>query len=211
MIDIKTDIFVTGTDTDIGKTYCSGVLANELKYEYWKPIQTGVTKEEDFDSCYIRKTHNIRTHSESYCFSAPLSPHIAANLENQTIDINNIKRPDTKNNLIIEGAGGVLVPINEQILMIDLIKHFNIPVIIVAADKLGTINHTLMTIEMLRKYQIEIIGVIMNFYQNEQNAISIEKYGRVKIVHRIPIKPLKSSNIILELLSYSNQHLVRSV
>ncbi len=178
-------IFVTGTDTNIGKTIISSWLCLKAGYQYFKPIQTGSI--EGTDSDFVRLIAKIKTHQESYIYQAPLSPHLAAKQENQEINIENIKLPAV-DNLIIEGAGGVLVPINHEFLMIDLIEKFKLPVIIVSPSKLGTINHTLLTIKALNLRKIEILGVIMNNVADNDNGNieAIEFYGQVKILSSFP-------------------------
>lgn len=176
-------VFITGTDTEVGKTFISSWLCLQTGYSYFKPIQTG--SEVDSDKEVVSDLTGVKTYPESYLFKKPLSPHLAASLESEEIDIDNIKLPDTEN-LIVEGAGGVLVPINKNILMVDLMRSLKLPVIIVARSTLGTINHTLMTIEVLRSRGIEILGVILNGPENLDNARSIEFYGRVSILANFP-------------------------
>jgi dethiobiotin synthetase len=178
-------IFITGTDTNIGKTVISSWLCLKSGYQYFKPIQTGAI--ELLDSDFGKKIAKVTTHKESYIYQAPLSPHLAAKLENQEINIKNIKLPKI-DNLIIEGAGGVLVPINRKFLMIDLIKQLKVPVIIVSPSRLGTINHTLLTIKALNLRKIEILGVIMNGASelDKGNIASIESYGKVKVLSSFP-------------------------
>ena len=135
---IKTDIFVTGTDTNVGKTVVSAILAHHLKMDYWKIIQSGTINE--IDSDFI-KNFNINCHDEIYKLKAPLSPHIASKMENITINFNRIIRPNTNNKLIIEGSGGILVPINSNKYIIDIVKKLNIPIIIVSSTpRLPKIN-----------------------------------------------------------------------
>jgi dethiobiotin synthetase len=178
-------IFVTGTDTNIGKTIISSWLCLKGGYQYFKPIQTG--SEEGTDSNFVKKIAKVQVYKESYIYQAPISPHLAARQEDQEINIKNIKLP-IADNLIIEGAGGVLVPINSKFLMIDLIKQLKIPVIIVSPARLGTINHTLLTIKALNLRKIEILGVIMNGFSelDKGNIEAIEFYGKVKVLSSFP-------------------------
>jgi dethiobiotin synthase len=185
--------FITGTDTEIGKTLIASWLCLQAEYKYFKPIQTG--SEVDSDTEFVCEISGVQTYPESYLFKKPLSPHLAASLESSKIDINNIILPDTEN-LIVEGAGGALVPINEKILMVDLIKHLGLPAIIVARSTLGTINHTLMTIEALRSRGVEICGVILNGPENVENARSIELYGKVKILANFPKLDLVNREVL---------------
>jgi dethiobiotin synthetase len=176
--------FITGTDTDIGKTLISCWLTMHSNFGYFKPIQTGI--EQDSDCGVIQKYSSAKIYPEIYRYKAPLSPHLAASLENQEIDLNKISLPEAEN-LIIEGAGGVLVPINKKYYMIDLIKKLNIPAIIVARSALGTINHSLLTIEALRARNIPIAGVILNGEIDEDNKKAIEFYGKINVLAQFPL------------------------
>lgn len=174
-------IFITGTDTGVGKTIVSSWLCLHTKYGYFKPIQTGRI----LDSHTVRKIAGISLYKEVFVYGAPLSPHLAASLENCSIDIDKIQLPKA-DNLIIEGTGGILVPINKTQLMVDLIKKVAVPIILVARSTLGTINHTLLTLEALRAREIPILGVILNGPPNADNLKAIEFYGGVKVLASIP-------------------------
>ena len=186
-------LFVTGTDTGVGKTLVSAVLLAGLEGAYWKPIQTGSV--EGTDSQWIRAVTGLdknRFLPEAYLFAPPVSPHLAARMEEKPISIDSINVPDVRaDHLIIEGAGGVMVPLDEKFFMVDLIKKIGAPVIVVASSRLGTINHTLLTLEQLKRKGIEIFGVVMNGPPWPENSRAIEFYGRVKIVAEIsPMKPV---------------------
>ena len=179
--------FITGTDTSVGKTLFCSILMDKFLYDYWKPIQTG--NKNDNDTIYIKKICKIpsnRFYKPAFSFRKSLSPHQAAKYENVSINLNNIKKPITNNPLIIEGIGGILVPLNNKNLIIDLIKKLKFPVIIVTRSTLGTINHTLMTIKILRQNKIKIYGVVLNGVMNKKNAQSIEHFGKVKVLAQIP-------------------------
>ncbi|WPY00736.1 ATP-dependent dethiobiotin synthetase BioD [Candidatus Trichorickettsia mobilis] len=176
-------IFLTGTDTNVGKTIIASWLCMHSRYNYWKPIQTGSIISRD--TKVIQKLTSATIIKEAYLYRRPLSPHLAASLENEVININNIIVP-SNNNLIIEGAGGVLVPLNQKLLMIDLIKSLKVPVILVTRSGLGTINHTLLTIEVLRHRLIPILGVIVNGHENIENNKAIEYYGQIEILASFP-------------------------
>ena len=176
-------IFITGTDTNVGKTLISSWIALHTGFSYFKPIQTGTR--EGSDSFEVKKLSHTKTYPESYAYKEPLSPHLAAKLENDTIDIEKIVLPAVSH-LIIEGAGGVLVPINDNYLMVDLIKKLGVPVVLVARTTLGTINHTLLSLEILRSRNIPVLGVIMNGQQNTANSDSIEVYGCISILAEFP-------------------------
>lgn len=177
--------FVTGTDTGVGKTIVSTVLAVGEQAHYWKPVQTGSEggTDTEFVSQWIGQT---RTWPESYIFSEPLSPHLAAgDIEidlNQCIhDFQQIKNP-----CIVEGAGGVLVPLNSKYLMIDLIKTLDLPVVVVTSTRLGTINHTLLTLEALRRRELKVIGVVTVGVPRPEVQQSLIAFGPARILGHVP-------------------------
>lgn len=181
-------IFVTGTDTNVGKTFVSAVLLKLTGGSYWKPIQSGSI--EGTDREFVQRVtvmSDEHFEKEVYCLREPLSPHAAAALENVTINLESIKIPQSTKQapLIIEGAGGVLVPINDTALMIDLMAQFNAPTIVVARSTLGTINHTLLTLQALHSRQIPVLGVVMNGPPNDGNRKAIEHYGQVPVLAEI--------------------------
>ena len=166
-------------------------LKNTKDVCYWKPIQTGI--EEDNDTETVRTLARLSKREifdRGFRLEKPLSPHLSAKLANVEITVDKIlsffERADKKRFFIVEGAGGILVPLNESQLMIDLIKALKLPVIIVARSGLGTINHTCLTIETLRNRSLEIFGVIMNGMPNAENKAAIEHYGKVKVLAEIP-------------------------
>ncbi|MFZ1990423.1 MAG: dethiobiotin synthase [Alphaproteobacteria bacterium] len=189
--------FVTGTDTNAGKTVVSAYLMQALDGDYWKPVQSGFDGETDTEA--VRRLTGLpseRFHRSAYELRAPLSPHESARRDGISISLDAFKLPRTPRPLIVEGAGGVLVPLNGDALMIDLIKRLALPVILVARSTLGTINHTLLSLEALRTRRVEIAGVIMNGAPNEANRIAIETYGRVHVLAEMPIlAPLNTETI----------------
>lgn len=176
-------LFVTGTDTHVGKTVVCSWLCLQTGYDYFKPIQTGIAQERD--ASLVLQYSNAHIYPETYCYQAPLSPHLAAIAEHETIDMQRIQLPSSRQ-LIVEGAGGVLVPINDHALMVDLISQFNIPVILVASSRLGMINHTLLSLEALRARHLNILGVIITGEPNDASCRSIEQYGRTQILAQLP-------------------------
>ena len=186
----KKGFFITGTDTGVGKTFFCSILMKKYNFDYWKPVQTGKFTEND--TLYIKENSGVkknRFHKPIYTFKEPLSPHLASSYERISINIKRIKKPKSNKPLIIEGAGGILVPLNKKNLIIDLIKKFKLPVIVVSKSILGTINHTLMTLEILKKNKIKIFGVVLNNIKNKKegdnNAKSIETFGNVKVLAKI--------------------------
>ncbi|MGH9734307.1 MAG: dethiobiotin synthase [Candidatus Acidiferrales bacterium] len=181
--------FVTGTDTGIGKTVTSALLCAALDAIYWKPIQTG--SREGTDRATVMRLAGLpreRTIPEAYCFAPPVSPHLAARLAGKRIDLRQVKMPKlpARENLIAEGAGGVLVPINKKELMRDLMRQLRLPVVLVTRSSLGTINHTLLSVAALRAARIRLDGVVMVGEPNEENRAAIERYGNVRVVGIIP-------------------------
>lgn len=193
----KRSFFVSGIDTGIGKTICSAVLAEYLKADYWKPIQAGDL--DNSDSITVGKlisNEKSRVHPEKFKLNTQASPHYAASIDNLKISLNDFSLPNTNNNLIVEGAGGLLVPINEKETIIDLIKFFDIPVILISKNYLGSINHTLLSIEVLKIKKIDIAGIIFNGEENKETQRIIEKLTKVKILGFIPnIKKINKNSI----------------
>jgi dethiobiotin synthetase len=179
-------IFVTGIGTDVGKTIVSAIIAEKLKADYWKPIQAGNLNYTD--TRIIQKLiSNSKTvfHPESYCLSKGASPHIAAQEDGIKINLSKIKLPVTKNNIIIEGAGGLMVPLNQRSLIIDLIAHLKAEVVLVSKSYLGSINHTLLSIELLKARGLKITGIVFNGLSNEDSENYILKYSGLKCLARI--------------------------
>lgn len=171
-------IFVTGTDTGVGKSFVSAILLSGLNGVYWKPIQTG----EDLDRIFVKKMTCLGDEhflKEKYCFTQPLSPHEAAKRDNKEVVFEELRLPTAGSHLIIEGCGGLLVPINEDYFILDLIAAWKIPVLLVARSGLGTINHTLLSLNLLRQKGLEILGVVMNGPKNEANKEAIIHFGKV--------------------------------
>lgn len=172
--------FVTGIGTNVGKTLVSTILCKALDADYWKPVQCGSLDETD--SNYIQKYSNATTFPETYKLALPASPHLAAQKENVIIDLNNFHLPETKNNLIVEGAGGMLVPLNDNELVIDIAEKFNLPLIIISAFYLGSINHTLLTLEVAKQRKLKIECVIFSGERDNSTEVIIHKfYPDVKI------------------------------
>lgn len=188
-------IFITGTDTNVGKTIVSSWLCLHTGYQYFKPIQTG--SRFDMDSNTVKQISNSHIHKEAFLYKEPLSPHLAAKYEGDEINISVIKLPKV-HNLIIEGAGGVLVPINKEIFVADFISIMKLPTILVARTTLGTINHTVLSIEALRARKVNVLGVILNGVPNKENAESIEFYGKTKVLSTLPQFTMVSRESLLD-------------
>ncbi|MET3500279.1 dethiobiotin synthetase [Mucilaginibacter rubeus] len=183
----KQPIFISGIDTGIGKTLVSAILIEKLNADYWKPIQSG-----DLDKSDTLKVKSLisnpitRFFPEAYALTQPFSPHKSAALDKVTIDLENIVLPKTDNQLIIEGAGGLMVPLNDNFLIIDLIKQLNARVILVSKHYLGSINHTLLSLHALKKYGIPVMGVIFNGDKDIYSKSYILDYSGVADLGQIP-------------------------
>ncbi|MCB0380667.1 MAG: dethiobiotin synthase [Flavobacteriales bacterium] len=195
--------FITGIGTNIGKTVVSAILTEALEADYWKPIQSG-----DLDTSDSLKVQNLISnqktiiHPEAYRLNQPMSPHAAAKLDKVTIDLNNIILPKTQNNLIIEGAGGLMVPLNDKDLIIDLIAKLDAEVILVSQNYLGSINHTLLSIESLKARKLKVKGIIFNGEENKETESFILNYTKVQFLGRIQQHQEITKEMVL---SYKNQ------
>lgn len=187
--------FITGTDTGVGKTTVSALLCAALDAIYWKPIQTGTR--DGTDRATVLRLANLprsRALPETYRFSPPVSPHLAAERAGVRIDLRKIRVPQipSRENLIVEGAGGALVPINSTQLMTDLMSHLALPILLVTRTTLGTINHTLLSIAALRAARLDLRGVILSGKTNNDNRRAIEHYGKIEVLGAVP--PLQEMN-----------------
>ena len=176
--------FVTGTDTGIGKTVVSAMLSQGLNASYWKPIQSGL--EEETDTEFVRRVTDLTDNQiipETFRLTEPLSPHASAAIDGVEISMDDFELPDFQTeHLVVEGAGGLMVPMNDEDMIIDLIAYLGLPALLVARSELGTLNHTFLSIEALRSRNIPILGVVMNGPKNESNRKAIEKYGDIEIL-----------------------------
>lgn len=199
--------FVTGIGTNIGKTIVSAILTEALEADYWKPIQAG-----DLDNSDNLKVKNLITntkskiHPETYRLNHAMSPHAAAKMDNITIDLDKIIVPKTTNHLIIEGAGGLMVPLNENELIIDLIKKLNAEVILVSQNYLGSINHTLLSLESLKARKLKIKGIIFNGPKNQASEQFILNYSKLPLIAKIQQHDCIDKNVILHYKNQLNFH-----
>jgi dethiobiotin synthetase len=179
-------IFVTGIGTDVGKTVVSSVLVEALKADYWKPVQTGSFFSTDTGKVqkWVSNSES-KFHPEGYMLKQYMSPHAAAELEDIEIKLDDLKIPDTQNTLIIEGAGGLMVPLNRTEFMIDMIKKFDAEVILVIQNYLGSINHTLLSIDALKNRGLRILGVVFNGPPHQLSQDIIMDYCGLKVLGRI--------------------------
>ena len=188
-------LFVTGTDTGVGKTVVSAALMHRYRgagpVGYWKPIQTGI--ETDDDTAVVRDfgaCSDAEVFDQGIRLERPVSPHLAARLAGTSISLRELEamaaQLPTDRSWIVEGAGGALVPLNDQQFMTDWMVRLGFPVLVVARSGLGTINHTLLTLEALRSRSLRLAGVVMVGESNEENRRAIEQYGRLAVVGEMP-------------------------
>lgn len=189
-------LFITGIGTDVGKTIASAIITEALEADYWKPVQAGDL--DNSDSHKIKRyLSNAKTtvFDNAYALQTPASPHLAAKLDNVVIDLKQIQEPKTKNHLIIEGAGGIFVPLNDTNCVIDLIQK-DYKVIVVSRHYLGSINHTLLTIEALKNRGCDIAGIIFNGDENPSTEEVILKKTGLKMIGRIDNEPYFDQNVV---------------
>ena len=194
--------FVSGIGTEVGKTIVSAILAEALKADYWKPIQAGDL--EQSDSIKVRdllSNESTQIHTESYQLKLPISPHAASEKEQVAIELSAMPLPNTSRPLIVEGAGGLLVPINKKECIIDLIDSLKLEVILVSKHYLGSINHTLLSIEALNARDIPIKGIIFNGQPNYDTESIILSKSDLKLIGRIPTMKSVNKQSIKELAS----------
>lgn len=189
-------LFITGIGTDVGKTVASAIVVEALQADYWKPIQAG---DLDFSDTHKVKSQISNSKSQfypnAYALNTPASPNYAAQLEGIVIDLKKITEPKTVNHLVIEGAGGILVPLNDSDCIIDLIQK-DYKVIVVSRHYLGSINHTLLTIEALKSRKISVAGIIFSGDENKATEEIILKKSGAKFIGRIENEPYFDQNVI---------------
>ncbi|MFT8977997.1 dethiobiotin synthase [Gluconobacter oxydans] len=187
-MNFQRGVFVTGTDTGIGKTLVSAILCRAWNATYWKPLQTGLADEEG-DTPTVRDLAGLsaaRIIPPAYAFQAPLAPLAAGDLENVTVNPGRLVLPQVQGPLVVEGAGGLMVPVREDMMIVDLIESLGLPVVLVTRSGLGTINHTLLSLEALRRRGIPVAGVVPVGPPNSGNERDIARFGKTNILFRVP-------------------------
>ena len=188
---------ICGTDTDIGKTLISSFFVRGLNSFYWKPIQSGIESETDSQAvARITKVNKTKIINEAYIFKEPVSPHWAAEIDHKVINFQLLNLPNVDGPLIVETAGGLMVPITRNYLQIDQIKKWEIPVILVCRSKLGTLNHTLLSIEALKKRNIKTLGLVINGEKHLDNPKTLGQFSNLPIIAEFPfIQKIDSNNL----------------
>ncbi|WP_248724737.1 dethiobiotin synthase [Seonamhaeicola sp. ML3] len=189
--------FITGISTDVGKTVASAIITEALEADYWKPVQAG-----DLDNCDTKKVQRLVPNSKSkfypnaFALNTPMSPHAAAEIDGVSVEVSKIKRPETTNNLVIEGAGGLLVPINDNETIFDLIKPDD-KVIVVSRHYLGSINHSLLTINAIKEKGFKV-AVLFSGDEHPSTESIIKKMTDVNVIGRIDEEPYFDQNVVKE-------------
>ncbi len=187
---------VTGTDTGVGKTLFAAALAGHLGARYWKPVQAGLEGETDSDLVARLSGGRARVLPECYRLTTPCSPHEAARIDGVTIDPARLALPEGVGPLVVEGAGGVLVPHAEGLLAVDLFARWGLPVVLVARTTLGTINHSLLSLEALRARGIVVLGVVFSGEANPASEEAVARFGQVLHLGRLPrLDPLNAASL----------------
>jgi dethiobiotin synthetase len=193
--------FVTSIHTDSGKTLVSAILTYALQADYWKPVQCGM---EERDTDTVRKlVSNLHCicHDESYLFKAAMSPHAAAKLEGREINLRNINIPKTDNTLVVEGAGGVMVPLNDKDFVIDIAEKIKAEIILVSNIYLGSINHTVLTINEIKRRNLKVKGIIFNGPENKETEEFILKYSGYKCLYKCLLRVRPEREITEEVIT----------
>ncbi|TKD65336.1 dethiobiotin synthase [Flavobacterium sp. ASW18X] len=190
-------LFITGISTEVGKTVVAGIVTEALQADYWKPIQAGDLDNSDSHKIknYITNTKTV-IHPNSYALQTPMSPHAAAAIDGVAIDLNKIIEPTTDNNLVVEGAGGLLVPLNDKDTILDLIQP-EYKVIVVSRHYLGSINHTLLTINALQEKGCQV-GVVFSGNEHPTTENIILKKTKAKFIGRVNEEPEFNKDVILK-------------
>ena len=188
---------ICGTDTDIGKTLISSFFVRGLNSFYWKPIQSGTESQTDSQTVEkLAQVSNEKIIKEAYVFTKPLSPHWAAEIDQKTINFNMLRLPKVNGSLIVETAGGLMVPITRNFLQIDQIKQWSLPVILVCKSTLGTLNHTLLSIEALKRRNIEILGLVINGEKHFDNPKTLVDFSGIPLITEFPyITKMDTNNL----------------
>lgn len=189
--------FITGISTDVGKTVVAAIVTEALQADYWKPIQAGDLHYSDTDK--IKELVSNKTsvfHNNSFALNTPMSPHAAAEIDGVRIKLNQIQEPKTKNSLVIEGAGGLLVPLNDTDTVLDIIKK-EYTVIVVSRHYLGSINHTLLTVNTLKEKGFDV-SIIFSGNEHKTTEDIIKKMTGIPIIGRVDEEPYFDQNVIKE-------------
>ena len=194
-------IGIVGIDTEVGKTICSAIITEALQADYWKLLQAGDLHQLDSDTVKsLISNTKTKFHKERYLLTEPMSPHAAANIDNIKIEVTDFTLPKTENTLVVEGAGGLMVPINENgDMVVDLMSKLVDEVILVTKNYLGSINHTLLSVELLKQKGVNIKGLIFNGDPNPESERIIQKLTKLKVIAKVPKAETLSKEFVKEI------------
>ena len=206
MSPLSSPLVVCGTDTDVGKTVVSAWLVQGLNATYWKPVQSGLDGGGDRGRVQqLLKLPNERFITETYAFEQPVSPHWAAELEGRTLNPEHLQLPVTTRALIVETAGGLMVPLTRHWLQIDQLESWSCPIVLVARSGLGTLNHTLLSLEALRRRNLDVLGIILNGPTHADNPKTLKQFSHIPVIARLPpLTPLNAEQLDQQ---WTNQNL----
>ncbi|MDY3548363.1 dethiobiotin synthase [Riemerella anatipestifer] len=197
-------LFVTGIGTEVGKTMISAILVEALGADYWKPIQAGDLDFSDTDKVRSLVTRtDVSYHPNAFALNTPASPHYSAELDGVSIKLESMVEPHTDNDLVIEGAGGVMVPINNEDTFLDFIKE-DYKVVLVSRNYLGSINHTLMTYEVLKNKGVDFLGIVFNGEANPSTEQIIISKTQLKVIGRVAEEPIWNKETVRKYASIFN-------
>ncbi len=189
---------IAGIGTGVGKTLVSAIVAEALQADYWKPVQAGNLDYSDTDFVYDHLTNKqSRCIPEAYRLKTPMSPHAAAAVDGVQIELDRLNLPHSKM-LVIELAGGLMVPLDESLLNIDLVRKWNLPVVLVSMNYLGSINHTLLSVELLKQYKVKVAGIIFNGDKNETTESFIESYTGLPVLANIDLHKEIDKQLVMQ-------------
>lgn len=193
--------FISAIGTDSGKTVISAIVTEALQADYWKPIQAGIETTDKGTLTDLISNHKTVFHKEQWLLKSPMSPHLAAKIDGVTVDPNSLTLPSTKNDLVIEGAGGLLVPVNDKQTVLDLFEQLEGELILVSNIYLGSINHTLLSINELKRRNIHVKGIIFNGDDPDNTKEIILNWSGYKEILHVPTLKSVDKKTIFELAS----------
>lgn len=201
-------IFITGISTEVGKTVASAIVTEALHADYWKPIQAGELDNSDTHKVAALISNNVsKFHNNSYALHSPMSPHAAAKIDHLSIEINKIECPKTDNHIVIEGAGGLLVPLNDADTILDIIQS-DYKLIVVSRHYLGSINHTLLTIKLLQEKGFDV-SIIFSGNENKETESIITKMTNAQVIGRIEEEPEITKDTVLKYATLFKSELLK--
>lgn len=207
---MKSTFFVTGIGTDVGKTIAAAIITEALEADYWKPVQAGeLTNSDTHKVKSLVSNQRSQFHKNSYELKSPMSPHAAAAIDGINISVSKIKRPKTSNDLVIEGAGGLLVPLNNKETIIDLVQPDD-KVILVSRHYLGSINHTLLSLELIENRGLKCFGIIFSGDENAASEEIILKMSGAIFLGRIEQEPYFDKNVVKEYAESFRKELIQN-